>query len=313
MIVTVTPNPSFDRTVSVDELEVGEVHRILDVQTEAGGKGVNVSRALALAGASNTCIFPANGRDADAFSGLLGNHATLDVRVVNITGDIRTNTSIIESSGRTTKLNARGPELSSSEIDNLLEAIAEAGAGATWVAVCGSLPPGAGPDFTTRIIEHARSTARVAIDASGDALAHAVAANCHLIKPNHEELAELVGRDLRSLGDVADAASEVQERGIEVVVVSLGADGAILVTADGHIHGTAPADLVRNTVGAGDAFLAGFLSTGNGDAESLAEALAWGRAAVQSAATSFPPATDADRATVRLTDTIDRSIKVGHQ
>lgn len=314
MIVTVTPNPSFDRTVAVDELEVGEVHRIRSAQTEAGGKGVNVSRALALGGVENTCIFPANERDAVIFTELLGQHAGLRVDVVDIQGSIRTNTSIIESAGRTTKLNESGPELDTHELLNLIDAVASAGTNAAWIAVCGSLPPGAGSDFTKRIIEHAHGTGtRVAIDASGDPLAQAVAGKCHLIKPNHEELAELVGRELHSLGDVADAATEVQQSGIEIVVVSLGADGALLVSEHGQIHGVAPVDVVRNTVGAGDAFLAGFLSTGDGGAQSLSEALAWGRAAVQSAATSFPPAADADRAAVRLSDTIDRSIQVGHQ
>lgn len=314
MIVTVTPNPSFDRTVAVDELEIGEVHRIHNARTEAGGKGVNVSRALALAGVTNTCILPANCRDAVEFTALLGQHSVLDVQVVNIAGAIRTNTSIIETDGTTTKLNESGPELDTHELLNLIDAVAELGANASWIAVCGSLPPGAGADFTRRIIEHAQDTGtRVAIDASGEPLAQAVAGRCQLIKPNHEELAELVGRDLQSLGDITDAALEVQQRGIEIVVVSLGADGALLVSGDDHIHGVAPSDSVRNTVGAGDAFLAGFLSTSDGGAQSLSEALAWGRAAVQSAATSFPPATEADRAAVRLSDTIDRSIRVGHR
>ncbi len=314
MIITVTPNPSFDRTVAVDELEIGEVHRIRNARTEAGGKGVNVSRALALAGVPSTCIFPANHRDGVVFTDLLTYHPGLRVEVVEIDGSIRTNTSIIEAAGRTTKLNERGPELDRSELLSLIDVVTESGAGAAWIAVCGSLPPGAESDFARTIIERAHKTkTRVAIDASGDPLAQAVAAKCHLIKPNHEELAELVGRDLQSLGDVVDAAVEVQQSGVESVVVSLGADGALLVSADDVVHGVAPVDVVRNTVGAGDAFLAGFLSTGNGGAESLAEALAWGRAAVQSAATSFPPATDADRAAVRLSNTIDRSVKVGHQ
>lgn len=314
MIVTVTPNPSFDRTVEVDELRRGEVNRILAGQTEAGGKGVNVSRALALSGIDTCCVFPAGQPDAANFVSLLGRHEHLQVRVVDTGTTIRTNTSVIERDGETTKLNESGSMFVVDTLLDLLDAVADVSSDASWIASCGSLPPGMGSDFHRRIIEHVDGTStRVAVDASGDALSQAVAGGCHLIKPNHHELAGLVGTELGTLGDVADAATEVQRSGVETVVVSLGADGALLVSSDGLVHGVAPTDMVRNTVGAGDAFLAGFLSVGGLGAESLAEALAWGRAAVRSPTTSFPPADDADRAQVRLTEVIDRSSKVGNQ
>lgn len=314
MIVTVTPNPSFDRTVEVDELGRGEVNRILRAQTEAGGKGINVSRALALSDVDTVCVFPAGQPDASTFVAMLGSHERLQVHVVDTGSPIRTNTSVIEADGETTKLNEAGADFAVDSVRDLLDAVAEVSNGAAWIASCGSLPPGMGPDFHRRIIEQVDGTAtRVAVDASGEALAEAVAGGCHLIKPNHHELAELAGVELHTLGDVADAAAEVQRSGVETVVVSLGADGALLVNDDGMIHGVAPTDAVRNTVGAGDAFLAGLLSGGGLGAESLSEALAWGRAAVRSPTTSFPPADAADRAAVRLTEAIDRSSNVGNQ
>lgn len=153
----------------------------------------------------------------------------------------------------------------------------------------------------------------MAIDASGAALRAAVEGNAALIKPNRDELSDVVGRDLETLGDVVDAAIEVRDGGVGGVVVSLGSSGAVLVDQSGVVHGTAPTNIVKNTVGAGDAFLAGFLAGGGAGPDALASGLSWGRAAVQSASTSFPPATDEDRAAVSLTEDIDRSLPVGHE
>ena len=148
----------------------------------------------------------------------------------------------------------------------------------------------------------------MAIDASGDALGAAVDGNVALIKPNRDELAGVVGRELPTLGAVADAAIEVRDGGVSGVVVSLGSSGALLADESGLMHGTAPTDVVKNTVGAGDAFMAGFLYGGGAGPDALREALSWGRAAVQSATTSFPPATDADRASVTLSTDLDRDL-----
>ena len=149
------------------------------------------------------------------------------------------------------------------------------------------------------------------IDASGEPLIHAVQAGCDVIKPNHHELAALVDRTLETLGDVVDAAREVQQRGVATVVVSLGSRGALLVSEEGDLtFGYAPANEVRNTVGAGDAFFAGFLSAGGSGNKALSEALAWGRAAVSSVSTAFPPATDEDRAAVVISAEIDRTIQM---
>ena len=310
MIITVTPNPSFDRTVHVDSLDVGAVHRVSAVTVEAGGKGVNVARALALAGTESTCIFPAGGNDAPAFTELLGDIEGMTPRTVNTAGSIRTNVGIIEDGGRTTKLNESGSALDQVAQDELLSAIIEAGAGAKWVAICGSYPPGLPVDFIQRVRDGLPAQVGLGVDASGEPLVHAVRAGCDLIKPNHHELAALVGRPIDTLGDVVDAALEVQRKGVATVVVSLGSRGALLVSDDAVIFGSAPAESVRNTVGAGDAFFAGFLAAGGSGSNSLFEALAWGRAAVSSASTAFPPATDDDRAVVVISSEIDRALEM---
>lgn len=310
MIITVTPNPSFDRTVHVGSLEFGAVHRVSTVTVEAGGKGVNVARALALSGTESTCVFPAGADDSAAFTRLLGDIAGMTPQTVRTAGSIRTNVGIIEDGGRTTKLNESGSELDHAAQDELLATIIEAGSSADWVAICGSYPPGLPTDFIQRVRSGLRDDVGLGVDASGEPLHHAVQAGCDLIKPNHHELGALVGRTLETLGDVVDAALDVQRSGVATVVVSLGSRGALLVSDDGVTFGHAPAETVKNTVGAGDAFFAGFLAAGGSGSKALSEALAWGRAAVSSASTAFPPATDADRAAVAISSEIDRTLQM---
>lgn len=310
MIVTVTPNPSFDRTLHLNVLEPGEVHRASAVTLEAGGKGINVARALAQSGATATTIFPGGLADGDHFGSLLDGIEDLSVQSVDVHRPIRVNTTVLDADGQTTKLNESGDVLGVDAQEKLFEAVAAASGDATWVAVCGSLPPEVSVDFASRLRSHLAPETKLAVDASGAALAEIAASGCDLIKPNHEELEELVARPLPTLGDVVDAATALQQGGISNVVVSLGADGALLVDGSEILHGVAPTDRVENTVGAGDAFLAGFLAGGGSGNKALSEALSWGRAAVSSPSTAFPAATDVDRAAVSISNEIDRAMQL---
>src|SRR5699024_21031 len=132
--------------------------------------------------------------------------------------------------------------------------------GVSWVAGCGSLPPGAPPNLYAALVSRVQARGgRVAIDSSGAPMAAAVAARPDLVKPNHEELEEVVGRTLPTLGDVRGAALDLVVAGIDVVAVSLGADGALLVTAEDVVHARAAITAPLSTVGAGDCMLAGLL------------------------------------------------------
>ena len=142
----------------------------------------------------------------------------------------------------------------------------------------------------------------------GELRAHAVAARPHLVKPNHEELAELVGHDLPSLGDVRAAALDLVADGIEVVAVSLGGDGALLVTSDEQVHAAATISHPLSTVGAGDCMLAGLLhglSSGLTAADALAAAVTWGAAAVTLPGSRVPSPADLTGIPVHLTRTLD--------
>jgi len=303
VIVTVTPNPSIDRTIRIDRLERGALIRATRSTAEAAGKGVNVSCALAAQGVPTVAVLPLAEDSAATYLRLLAN--ATPIAPVPIAGSIRTNVSVVEADGTLTKLNEPGPELASGDVDAILAA-ATGVPGAGWVVGCGSLPPGAPVDFYARLATRASGGPRVAIDTSSEALGAAVCAGVALIKPNLAELEALVARPLTTLGDAAAAARELIARGCHAVLVSLGPDGALFVDGNGPTHAEARIDDVANTVGAGDALLAGFLAAG-GDATAIAEAVAWSIAAVRSPGTRMRTVTAADRAPVVVHERIDPS------
>jgi 1-phosphofructokinase len=297
MIVTLTPNPSIDRAVLIDALRRGEVHRASSSRIDPGGKGVNVSRALAAQGAATTAVLPSGGPEGHLLEELL-DAAGVAYASVPVRGSVRMNISVLEPDGTTTKLNEPGPDLSPDEVEALVASTLERAEGAQWVVGCGSLPPGAPTDLYAVLVTRVRERGgRIAIDSSGAPFAAAVAARPHLIKPNHEELAELVGHDLPTLGHVRDAAQELVAAGIDVVAVSLGGDGALLVTGDGCSHARATITAPLSTVGAGDCMLAGLLhglSTGLDPADALLTGVTWGAAAVTLPGSRVPSPDDLD-------------------
>ncbi len=290
MITTVTANPILDRTLHVAGLDRGAVHRATSELVEPSGKGVNVSVALHGAGRATTAVLPTGGAAGRQLIDLL-NELGVPVRTVAMRGDVRSNISVIEDDGTTTKFNAAGPRVNAEDVAALVDAAQAASAAGQWLAWCGSLPAG----FTDAALAAAvasgrRAGRRVALDSSGAALAHVLAADPdglpHLIKPNAEELAELVGRELPTVGDVADAAAALVARGVETVLVSLGGDGAVLVDEGRALYGRSTVSRVVNTAGAGDAFLAGYLAAVDGSPrERLESALRFGASAVQHAGT----------------------------
>jgi 1-phosphofructokinase family hexose kinase len=282
MILTLTPNPALDRTVMVDILERGKVHRASGVQVDAAGKGVNVTRALTAHGLPSVAVMPVGGRSGTWYLDTLISDG-LGVEPIKVTGSLRTNVAVVEPDGTTTKINEPGPMLSDVEQRQLLEAVRiHLTGGATWVVGCGSLAPGTDPAVYADLIELARDLGvRCAIDSSHEPLARAVAAGPHLIKPNLEELEELLGQRLPTVGDVVLAARGLNSAGVDTVLVSLGSRGALVVDANtvAHAHAVVPNPL--STVGAGDALLAGYLSDDYATSvQALATGVAWGAAAV---------------------------------
>lgn len=314
MIVTLTPNPSLDRTVSITDLQRGEVQRATASRLDPGGKGVNISRALTAHQARTLAVLPGGGPQGHLLAELL-REAGIAVAIMPISGAIRTNLALVEPDGTTTKINEPGPHLSRDEFDALLAgAVATLAEQPSWLVGSGSLPPGADDDVYAALVRRCRDAGvRVAIDASGPPLHLAVAARPDLIKPNLQELEELVGRPLNTLGEVLLAATDLVARGVSTVVVSLGGHGALLVSASRVAHAVAPVAAPQSTVGAGDALLAGYLySTGNGssDVEALSAGVAWGAAAVSLPGSRMPTPADVAGIAVLLTTEPDLTMNL---
>jgi 1-phosphofructokinase len=292
VITTVTPNPSVDRTLHLTAFTRGAVNRARRVMVEPSGKGINVALALKTVGREVTAVLPVGGSTGPALVAML-DAAGLTHRDVPIAGAVRTNVSLIEADGTTSKVNEPGPQVSAEEIEDLINAALVVSSVGEWMVWCGSLPAGFEESTLAGALAHARSTGRrVALDSSGPALSTALNLARdelpHLIKPNADELAELADRTLATMGDVVDAATQLVRRGVETLLVSLGGDGAILVNDQVALHGETPVAKVVNTVGAGDAFLAGYLASVEQPVElRLATALRFGGTAVQHEGTLF--------------------------
>ncbi|MFG2264892.1 1-phosphofructokinase [Streptomyces sp. NPDC048720] len=311
MILTVTPNPSLDRTYEVPALERGEVIRATGERMDPGGKGVNVSRAVAAAGRRTVAVLPLGGAPGALVAELL--HAQgIEVAPVPVAGATRSNIALAEADGVLTKINAPGPALSPAEQELLLDTVREQSPDADWIACCGSLPRGLAPSWYADVVTRAHAGgARIALDTSGRALQEALRARPDVVKPNAEELAEAVARPLATVGDALKAAEELRGMGAGAVLASLGADGQLLVDGAGAWFGSARVRTVRSNVGAGDSSLAGFLIAGGSGPGALASAVAHGAAAVQLPGSVMPAPADLDPAAVTVTADIpvDRELR----
>jgi 1-phosphofructokinase len=263
---------------------------------------VNVSRALLAATVPSRAVLPVGGPEGDQLVRLLRAEG-VDVVAVRIPGGTRSNITLAEPDGTITKINEPGPTLSADQLDAITDAVLAATEAADWVAACGSIPPGVADDYYARLCRRLVSAGiRVAVDTSGPALLAAVAAGPTVVKPNREELAEAVDAPLRSVGEAVEAAQVLRSKGAHDVLVSLGSDGALLVSERGVVSGDAHVAEPRSTVGAGDALLAGYLAAGADGATALAEGLAWAAAAVALPGSRMPAPDQIHRTAVRLHD-----------
>ena len=320
MIVTLTANPSVDRTVELaGPLRRGAVQRALSVTSEPGGKGVNVARAVTAAGRLAVAVLPADHDDPVvlALRELMVPHRALPVH-----GRVRVNLTVAEADGTTTKINEPGVPLDRAVLDRLGEAVLREAAGARWAVLSGSLPPGVPAGWYAELVAAlATSGARVAVDTSGAPLRALLESSRpdgaglpDLLKPNAEELAELVAvldaQEPAAASSPADrvvadleadpaaaarAARRLVDRGVGAVLATLGSAGALLVTADGAWRATTAPVAARSTVGAGDSTLSGYLLADLAGVDApgrLAHAVAYGAAAVQLPGSTVPTPAD---------------------
>ncbi|MFD7885576.1 1-phosphofructokinase family hexose kinase [Streptomyces bauhiniae] len=257
MILTVTLNTALDITYRVTSLRPHAEHRVSEVVERPGGKGVNVARVLAALGYGVTVTGFAGGPTGQVLRERLAGAPGITDALVPVAGPTRRTVAVVDQrTGDTTQLNEPGPHIGPAEWAAFLRAYDTLLADARAVALCGSLPPGVPVGAYAGLIRVARTAGvPVLLDTGGEPLRRGIAARPDIVKPNAAELAELTGSH-----EPARATRDARRRGAQAVVASLGADGLLAATPEGHWRAAPPARLRGNPTGAGDAAVAGLLS-----------------------------------------------------
>ena len=260
MIYTITLNPALDRTLWIQKVRDDVSNRILEEKSFAGGKSVDVSKVLKNLGVDNIALGFVGGFAGRELEGRLLNEG-IETDFVRVSGETRTNIIIHETgTGKQLAFNASGPEIKPDELMQFIEQLEKLPCGEV-VAIGGSIPLGVSPEIYRKIINLVKKCqAKVVLDVDGEALRQGIKALPNVIKPNIHELSELAGRELKGLDDVVSAARSINQQGVEIVLVSMGAKGILLVS-DGQQYLAVPPNVnVESTIGAGDSSVAGFVS-----------------------------------------------------
>jgi len=295
-IATLTLNPALDKSTLVDRLVPEQKLRCRDVQTDPGGGGINVSRGVRRLEGSTTAVFPAGGPTGEKLAALLAAEG-IPTRMVNVPGETRENISVTDAqSGAQYRFTLPGQDTRRADAEACLDALFSLSP--DLVVASGSLPPGLPDDYYAVVAARAKAAGvRLVVDTSGPALHAALDVGVFMLKPNLKELSALAGVEKLEMNRVDDAAMDIIHRGkCEIVVVSLGAQGALLVTKDGFEHIPAPPVLSKTSVGAGDSMVAGMvwaLSQGKSWRDMAAMGVACGTAATLHAGTALFQPNDA--------------------
>jgi len=289
-IVTLTLNPALDKSTSTERLAPEHKLRCTAAQEDAGGGGINVSKAIRKLGGSSTAVFPAGGMAGQRLQDILA-AAGVETSALEINGETRENFSVLETgTGFQYRFTLPGLPLTEPEADACLEIVRRLEP--VWLVVSGSLPPGLPVTYYKKVAVFAKEiNARLVLDTSGPALQAAADEGLFLLKPNLAELSVLAGVKHLEMNQVDDAALSIIHQGkCEMVVVSMGPQGALLVTRDGFEHIPAPTVKKQSTVGAGDSMVAGMvwaLSTGKSPLETARYGVACGTAATMNPGTEL--------------------------
>jgi len=278
LIVTLTINPAIDRILSVDRLAFEDRSYVNSTRESAGGRGINASAVLHTFGAETTAVFPSGGASGKRLESLLSDCGFL-IAVVPIHNPIRTNLTVTDKHGLTVNLNETGPAFNKAEVARVERVVKERLEHATWLMVCGSLPPGVPSSLYAKLITMARERkVKTLLHADGQALREGIEAKPTVVTPNQQEAERLLGRTLLTRTHGLEAAELIRHMGPEMVVLSLGSRGAIGAFADGLVEAIPPRVDAVCPIGAGDALSAAYIWSMTRKANA-AEALRWGVAA----------------------------------
>ena len=297
-IITLTLNPAFDVHCSADHFEACHENLAVITEREAGGKGVNISRALSMNGVPNLALLAVGDDNGADFCRELDKDA-MTYDVIELKGRIRENITIHTKDAPETRVSFTGFDTDESLLAKFEEKLLPALESGDLVTFTGRVPSGISMDAVKAFLEKIMDKgARVVIDSRSFEKDDLVQMKPWLIKPNEEEIAVYLDREINSFEDVIDGARELRKSGIENVMISLGSKGALLVCEDGAYVARPPKIEALSTIGAGDSSIGGFLAAaleGNTYGEMLRRAVSYGSAACLSAGTRPPVAEDVAR------------------
>ena len=279
MIVTLTINPAIDRTISVDRLAFEDRAYVNSSRESGGGRGINASCVIHSFGGESTAVFPSGGHSGKRLEAYL-NGCGLRIAVVPIRNPIRTNLTVTDKHGLTVNLNETGPTLSKAEVARVEQTVLGALDHASWLMVCGSIPPGVPSSFYAKLISTARRKGvKTLLDADGAALREGIEAGPTVVTPNQQEAERLLGVTLLTRKTYVEAAEKIRAMGPESVVLSVGSRGAIGAFQKGLFEAVPPRVDAVCPIGSGDALAAAYAWSMERNPDRPAEALRWGVAA----------------------------------
>lgn len=297
-IITITFNPCIDKSATVKVLKPEKKLHCSEPKFEPGGGGINVARAIRKLGGEPVAIYPAGGYTGQFFNHLL-EQEDVPAMIIEVEHSMRENVIVLEeSSNNQFRFGFPGARLHEQEWKKCLDAISDI-QDATYIVASGSIPEGVPQDIFARLAVIAKKKKmRLVIDTSEEALKQAVEEGVYMLKPNVGELSFLVGRQELSLDEIPGAGREIISKGkCEILAISMGEQGAMLLTKDTEFIVQSPGIKIQSTVGAGDSMVAGIvlkLSRGENIQEAFLYGVASGTAATMNPGTELCHKADAD-------------------
>lgn len=275
MIVTLTLNPAIDHIISVDRLAFEDRAYINSNRESAGGRGINAAWVIHAFGGDALAVLPSGGETGKRLESYVGG-CGFRTAVVPIAKATRTNLTITDRHGLTVNLNEAGPQMTSEELGRVERVVRDLLPQASWLMVCGSLPPGVPAAFYEKIVVMARKKkVKTLLDVGGDGLRAGIEGKPTVVTPNQQEAEGLLGRTLLTRTHYLEAAAQIRQMGAESVVLSTGSRGAIGAFRDGLVEVIPPRIDAVCPIGAGDALAAGYVWSMEQRAKPP-EALRWG-------------------------------------
>lgn len=258
MIITVTMNPAIDKTIELNTFIHGDLNRIQKVILDAGGKGINVSKTIHALGGESLATGFLGGRNGDYIQDVLRKFS-IKTDFVKIEEETRVNTKIAETTGLVTELNEKGPVIDLQAMSELLMKLMNCLKTDSLLVLSGSVPMGVPKSIYRLLTELAHEMgAKVFVDADGDLFAEALSAKPDIVKPNQSELEKYFGYAMDTDKKIVEAGKKLLEKGVKIVIISLGAEGAYFIDKEHTLYSPALSVQVNSTVGAGDAMVAAF-------------------------------------------------------